>query len=249
MGTDIDHNGYNDLPTIPIADKKFKDQLQAANVTQSSLRLFSQLADLFTGYPAYAVCLNHRHHLLKPGERMVTENITEESEWSQKTTPRLEKSSNIIPERWLITTNPDTAQSTFTAFEFRLTDGTSRLPGAPDQDFLRRFTDILRENSIGLDVLGVGIAPQPDELAPGHVFWEQTHPTEDRVQVLQIVHSSKPASVQYTYHTSWVPSTDPISQKIANPKIQFATFMRMADPIPQLATAMSCTHSCTQCPP
>ncbi|KAF8961646.1 hypothetical protein BDZ97DRAFT_1828361 [Flammula alnicola] len=213
MGTDIDPDAYNALPTIPTADANFKAQLRASNAIDDPSSLFSQLAGLFAEYPAYAVCLNHRHYPLYTGERMVAENNV--------TKPSLETASDIIPERWLITTNPDTAQSTFTAFEFKFADGTCFL-GAPDQDFLRGFTNILRDNSIGFDVLGVCIAPQPGELPDGSVFWEKAGPG-DREQVLQIVDRSIPP-VQNSYQSVWVPSTD-------------------------LKPKLACTHICTRCPP
>jgi len=188
----IDIDTYNNLPLVSDADALFNKQLASAGITRN--QLFSKLAPLFVedaNAGRYAACLIHHHYDLKPGERMVTNNLS---------TKPLEIgsdsfSANIIAQIWLRTGE---------AIEYRVvTDSsTANLPPPPPAEFFEKFRSLL--DPIGIDILGVCLADA--ELEDGFI-WQESDGPGDRERIFTIIpRTAKPAPGYY--EVTWIPKLD-----------------------------------------
>jgi len=191
IGTD----DYNKLPLVFDAATLFDAQLASAGITRN--QLFDKLAPLFVdgnGTSQYAACLIHHHYDLKPGERMVSTNLTTKP-LAMESTEFNSSPVNVIAHCWLRTGE---------AIEYRLISesnlpkSTQSFPPPPPAEFFGKFRALLEP--MGIDVLGICYADS--ELEDGFISLETDGPG-DRERVFTIIpRSEKPAP---GYEVTWIP--------------------------------------------
>jgi len=191
----INTNAYNKLPLVSDASTLFDEQLASAGITRN--QLFDKLAPLFVdgnGTSPYAACLIHHHYDLKPGERMVSNNLTTKP-LAMESTELNSSPANVIAHCWLRTGE---------AIEYRLISesnppkSTRSFPPPPPAEFFGKFRALL--DPMGIDVLGICYADS--ELEDGFFLLETDGPG-DRERVFTIIpRSEKPAP---GYEVTWIP--------------------------------------------
>ncbi|RXW14363.1 hypothetical protein EST38_g11493 [Candolleomyces aberdarensis] len=174
-----DHQWYNNLPTIEVADKGFTDRGEALK------KLAPLLArEEFRG--KYDVCLVHRHVILQPGEQMVATGLVTQPEkfTAGSDTP------NIVPSAWTGAGIP---------FEWKRVKGSEEIIAAPPPELFQEFLEIVGEDSL----LGLSLVLDP---VPEGQIWSEHVDHDKRQHILEIKPMAGPWGEQNKlFETCWTP--------------------------------------------